>query len=488
MAIDSGGGGAKKPRVDEQGDRSEAVDADADRISALPDELRQRILTHLSFKDAIRTGALARGWRDVWKSRWAHRSSVEIHLCSHDALRRELDALAREPRPRCRLDRFSLVADNRKLKSLELQRFIKYAAECRVVDLHVDLRNTANGFAFRLPLCSPLLMRLSLRRMCIANRFYKGAQPFRALEFIQLQTVSIYRPAFHKMMSLCPSLLTLYLCDCIFTPFVNLFMPPNLRNVTMKNCVGMLRLQGQRSVPSLRSFRYRGEISNIVMAPFSLPRDAVLADLYIQFARSVSEQDLKKNLSNSLPKDLSGLNVLTICCKALRVAFSFTNDGANAQLPNLNLHNLRELQLLMLEMEATNLADIYVFFKICQCRNLERLFVQLPEFSYQPTEGSIDEVWEEPPVDGLDNLATVKVMNFNWRWAEVQLVSFLLRKAKSLQKLLIVSPNVTPPNAPGVDEADLFYLKEALANGKIMLSDSDDTATQPYHSEVFIEL
>ncbi|CAN6162983.1 unnamed protein product [Urochloa humidicola] len=100
MAIDSGGGGAKKPRVDEQGDRSEAVDADADRISALPDELRQRILTRLSFKDAIRTGTLARGWRNLWRSRWAHRSSVEIHIHSNDALRRELDALAREPRPR----------------------------------------------------------------------------------------------------------------------------------------------------------------------------------------------------------------------------------------------------------------------------------------------------------------------------------------------------------------------------------------------------
>ncbi|CAN6173333.1 unnamed protein product [Urochloa humidicola] len=251
MAIDSGGGGAKKPRVDEQGDRSEAVDADVDRISALPDELRQRILTRLSFKDAICTGTLTRGWRDLWRSRWAHRSSVEIHIHSNDALRRELDALARELRPRRRLDRFSLVADSRKLKSLELLRFIEYSAECRVEDLHVDLRKTAYDSAFRLPLCSPLLMRLSLRRICIANRpFYKGTQPFRALEVIQLQTVSIYRPAFHKMMSLCPSLLTLYLRDCICGP--DLVMSPNLRNVTMANCAGRLSLLDWRSVPNLQ--------------------------------------------------------------------------------------------------------------------------------------------------------------------------------------------------------------------------------------------
>jgi hypothetical protein len=99
-------------------------------------------------------------------------------------------------------------------------------------------------------------------------------------------------------------------------------------------------------------------------------------------------------------------------------------------------------------------------------------------------EHSTDEVREEPPEDGLDNLVMVKVMNFNWRRTEVQLVSFLLRNASSLRKLLIVSPNVAPLDLPGVQEADLLLFKEALANGKIMLSESDDAATRPYHSEV----
>ena len=121
MAIDSGGGGggAKRQRVDEQGDQCEVVDSDVvvmDRISALPDELRQRILTHLPLKDAIRTGALARGWLDLWKGRWAHRASLNVHLCSRNDLRRELNALAREPRPRRRLDRFSLIVDICKLR------------------------------------------------------------------------------------------------------------------------------------------------------------------------------------------------------------------------------------------------------------------------------------------------------------------------------------------------------------------------------------
>ena len=145
------GGGEKRKRVDELGDRCEAVD----RISALPNELRQHILTHLPLKDAIRTGALARGWRDLWKGRWAYPASVEVQLRSRDALLRELDALAREPRPRRRLDRFSLVVETSKLKSSELRRFTEYAAECRVEDLHIEMRKSSK-LNFHLPLSSPL--------------------------------------------------------------------------------------------------------------------------------------------------------------------------------------------------------------------------------------------------------------------------------------------------------------------------------------------
>jgi hypothetical protein len=87
------------------------ADVPVDRISALPDELRQCILTRLTYKDAIRTGVLARGWRDLWRSRWAQRASVEVHLRTRDSSRKELDALEREPRPRRRVDFFSFVAE-----------------------------------------------------------------------------------------------------------------------------------------------------------------------------------------------------------------------------------------------------------------------------------------------------------------------------------------------------------------------------------------
>jgi hypothetical protein len=103
-------------------------------------------------------------------------------------------------------------------------------------------------------------------------------------------------------------------------------------------------------------------------------------------------------------------------------------------------------------------------------------------------EDLLDEVREEPPVDGLDNLMTVKIMNFSWRRFEVQLVCFLLRTASSLHKLLLVSSHVAPLNVPGIQQADLLLLQEALANGKIILRESDAGAIQPFHSEVFLEV
>ena len=94
-------------------------------------------------------------------------------------------------------------------------------------------------------------------------------------------------------------------------------MPPNLRTVTVADCWGCASLN-LVPVPCLRSFCYRGDFVN---ASFFLPSDAALGDLYIQFADSVAELHNTKKLSDSLPKDLSGLNVLTVCCNALEVFF-----------------------------------------------------------------------------------------------------------------------------------------------------------------------
>ncbi|KAL6873834.1 hypothetical protein ACP4OV_013916 [Aristida adscensionis] len=489
-------------------------------ISALPEDLRHRILRHLPLRDAIRTSVLAQGWRRLWESRWAHPTSCRnVRILPGDTPAKTLRSLDLDGGPPRRLDRFSLVVYSSRFRLPYLNCLLKDAAKRCVGDLHVELHRFGvflQPFVFNMPLM-----------------YYKDAQPFHGLEVIRLHSIDdngLLGSALSKMLSLCPRLHTLDLRKCSFPtlfgakPFI-VPMLENLRSITIAECRGLIFVytkEAPRDVrevprngyfryttgshdmsqrfhlvkeaallahfPGLRSFRYGGDYAK---SPFNLKEAALLTKLYICLRESVTDA---RQFNRSLPKDLSALTVLTICSNTLKITSSLLKGGGNVEHGKLrNLHSLKELQLLMFRMKIDNLDDIALFLKSCQCQcaNLERLFVQLPATSDATSKCLLKETKEvdvELPGNSLDNLRIAKVMNFNWSCSEVQLVCFLLRKASSLNKLLLVSSNVTAsPHVTCVPKADLLLLNKAFANDLIIVNKCDDTATQPFYSEVFIK-
>ncbi|CAN6215841.1 unnamed protein product [Urochloa humidicola] len=101
---------------------------------------------------------------------------------------------------------------------------------------------------------------------------------------------------------------------------------------------------------------------------------------------------------------------------------------------------------------------------------------------------------EDVPLYGLNNLILAKLMKFKGHYFEMRLVSFLLRRATSLQKLLLVPPvgvenymealGEEPLDTSGFLETILDFEK-ASPDAQIVLSESDPAAIQPVHSEVF---
>nr|CAB3468804.1 unnamed protein product [Digitaria exilis] len=247
MALESeadGEPGAKRRREDdEQEDQHKEVAAGpVVRISALPDDVRRRILTHLPLKDAIRSSALAQRWRHLWKSRWAEpTSSLDVHVLPGDNPKKTINSL--ESAPRRRLDRFTFVSDNELLGPKLLSRFMEYAAACCVEDLDVEVSRRScrdkRRLIFNFVPASPLLTRLSLRNVILGGAglscnddVWLEPLPFDCLEVVRLHRVTI-SIALCRLMALCPRVHTLDMrrCDRAFVP-----QSATLRTVTVAEC------------------------------------------------------------------------------------------------------------------------------------------------------------------------------------------------------------------------------------------------------------
>uniref|UniRef100_A0A0D9WTD8 At1g61320/AtMIF1 LRR domain-containing protein n=1 Tax=Leersia perrieri TaxID=77586 RepID=A0A0D9WTD8_9ORYZ len=359
-----------------------------------------------------------------------------------------------------RLDCLAVVVHTM-MKSSQMSDIIERAATRGVRNLHIEVHNITarDKVRFRFPILSRELERLYLSNVIISSMAFKDNRNFDEFAEIYFDSVSVSGYVFRKVMMRCPKIRILDLRRCTGLDAVDI--PPgatNLISLTIVECDSLKRVDVS-SVPRLHSVFYSGRF----ISSFYLPRArATFTNLYICYSGSILPQVFGEWSRNTLPN----LSNLTICSNSLE--------------------RLTELQLLMFQMKASNLADIYAFLKTFHFPNLAKLFLQLPRIRDQENTIHLQSVSEEMPEGRLDNLQVVRIMKFTGSQIEMQLVSFLLRKARFIRTLQLVSPspNTIPLDALGSEGQDI---QRALDNGVIKFGESDDDATRPCHSELFIK-
>nr|CAB3471215.1 unnamed protein product [Digitaria exilis] len=467
MAQLLGASTSKKQRADEEGEEIEAAAAaeEEDRISGLPEDLRLRILTLLPLKSAIRTEVLR---------------SLE---------RRGLR----------RLDRFSLTIERSRNPAdppfRAPQRFIDYAAACGVEDLRVDVANHFVSWTwirrFTLPPGCSHLARLFIRHEAgVSFGFSLRFDAFPALEVVHLHFVRI---DINELLWACPRLKTLYLrrCNCQWAGAINL-MPARahlktIESVTVLECSGITHIDA-RKAHGLRSFRF----SSAGFPTYDIAGTAKLDDHI-----SLRGQNRKPlgHWIRALP-DLANLTVFTICSIGLREAEEDEPDEV------LYEGYETEEELLLEKPPEEYMLKEWLYYKDVYEEDCpedvpdnEKSEDDVPEDEQSEENVPEDEQFEEDvPLYGLNNLIFAKLMKFKGHYFEMRLVSFLLRRATGLQKLLLVPPPVGMGNymeAFGEEPLDTSRFLETILNfekaspdAQIVLDDSNPPATQPVHSDV----
>ncbi|KAF8658767.1 hypothetical protein HU200_059253 [Digitaria exilis] len=306
----------------------------------------------------------------------------------------------------------------------------------------------------------------------------------------------------------------------------------HLRSVTVVECNGITHIDARRA-HGLRSFRF----SSAGFPTYDIAATAKLDDLYISL-RGRNFNPLRHWIQ-ALP-DLSNLTVLTVCSIALRVCALlcsllhfiwilpsnshdifmddsldvaeedepdeelYEDDASNEEedVPDEDLSEGYEAEeeLLLEQPPEEYMLEEWLYYKdvyeeACpeDVPENEQSEEDVPEDEQSEEDVPEDEQSEEDvPLYGLNNLIFAKLMKFKGHYFEMRLVSFLLRRATGLQKLLLVPPvgmgNYMEAFEEPLDTSRFLEttlnFEKASPDAQIVLDDSNPPATQPVHFDV----
>uniref|UniRef100_A0A0E0R5D4 F-box domain-containing protein n=1 Tax=Oryza rufipogon TaxID=4529 RepID=A0A0E0R5D4_ORYRU len=147
-----------------------------DRLGALPDEALQHVLSFLPLPEAVRTGALARRWRHLWKSMPVLRITGEGRVLNRSGVRRLnrfVNHLLLLRDRSARLDACEInLGTFRSQDDPQINLWIRHVLLCEAQDLWVHLSIDNNSFEMEnLALVSRHLTRLELSNVVLKDHF-----------------------------------------------------------------------------------------------------------------------------------------------------------------------------------------------------------------------------------------------------------------------------------------------------------------------------
>lgn len=446
-----------------------------DRISELPDTLRQQILCLLPRKSAIRTSALSSRWKGFWRYRWPYATV----LIFGEEFRQGVSA----GEFASSIDKFLKLRGNKKVEIFRLcfhpgtlyrsniVSWIEYAVGNGVEELYLD-------FCQEFKLLNYLLHGESLTVLDLKHCQFLLPLDFtrlRYLEKVSLKHVNVTDDVVVDVVASCPFLEKLDLRQCPELRSIRISGSDlRLRSLIVVDCFRANEIE--IFAPNLQSFRFYGVFLNeYAFEEISSLSDVVMSSL------GRDPRICQANWINIIA-DLAHVKVLTLCSRAVQ----------HIAVPKLStpivLGNLQELQLLMDLMTETNLSDIIGFFKKCHCTKLQKIFIELPTCSKDPSPEMYLKVPSGEELPGrcdFSSLRIIKMNNFNNYRSELELVRFFSENAAALESMILVVPQEMDALTWLYCNAMMQVKASAKAKIEVCVASQDSSRLFPTHCDVY---
>uniref|UniRef100_A0A5B7BFQ6 Uncharacterized protein n=1 Tax=Davidia involucrata TaxID=16924 RepID=A0A5B7BFQ6_DAVIN len=378
-----------------------------------------------------------------------------------------------------KIQRFRLYFDPTNVESL-VECWIKKVTIKVVEELDLDFTQGKEAFKLSSELLdveSIRVLRLALCELDLPPKL-KG---LRFLKTLALRKVDVMPGLIKTVFSNCVLLeiLELVKCSKIFDLKIVAQNLKKFKVLIVGNCFDILHIN--IDAPTLCTLHYRGDVCIINFSS----KMRKLNDVILNFAPAKGFPQLSQIAE--LMMGLSYVNVLTVSNTFLEGLSSKFVNGKLRE-PQFYLWNLKELHLFIEGFSYINPYDIASFLK--NCPNLERIFLDLGEFSFE-----CGYYWElhgkenfehcNPP---FQRLKFIKVKGFKFQKLELEMVKFFLNKAMLLESLALVTSRNNHPNSQNASIYDRIFLSwRASPNAKIDIYEylNDRSSIHPKHSKIW---